>query len=250
MNSRPMILRFSSGSVTPASAVRNAFGRVHHVQLDPGRGHEVLLDLLGLALAQQPVVDEHAGQPGADGPLHQRRGDRRVHAAGQPADRAAVADLRADALDLLLDDAARRPGRAGSPRRVQEPAQHLPCRARCACTSGWNCTPYSPGRRPRWRRPASPPVRGGDGEARAAAASRCRRATSTPAAAPGRPAEQACRRRRGSGVQRRSRRTRAAPVCATVAAEARPPSAGSRSRCRTPGPRPAKAVGAGGAPVA
>ena len=89
MNSRPMILRFSSGSLTPASASRNRFGGVDHVQRDAGRGDEVALDLLGLALAQQPVVDEHAGQPVADRPLHERRRDRGVDAAGQPADRPA-----------------------------------------------------------------------------------------------------------------------------------------------------------------
>ncbi len=50
MNSRPMIFRFCSGSVTPARAERNASASSHH-QLDPGRGHEVLLHLLRLALA-------------------------------------------------------------------------------------------------------------------------------------------------------------------------------------------------------
>ena len=81
MNSRPMIFRLASGSVTPASAREELGGRVHHVQPDPGGGHEVLLDLLRLALAQQPVVDEHAGQPVSDGPLDQRRGDRGVDPA-------------------------------------------------------------------------------------------------------------------------------------------------------------------------
>ncbi len=41
------------------------------------------LDLLGLALAHQPVVDEHAGQPVADGALHDRGGDGGVDAAGE-----------------------------------------------------------------------------------------------------------------------------------------------------------------------
>ena len=50
MNSRPMILRFCSGSVTPASAATKLAGRVDHLQVDPGGRHEVLLDLLGLAL--------------------------------------------------------------------------------------------------------------------------------------------------------------------------------------------------------
>ena len=59
-------------------------------QLDPGGGDEVVLDLLGLALAQQPVVDEDAGQPVADGALHDRRRHRGVDAAGQAADRPPV----------------------------------------------------------------------------------------------------------------------------------------------------------------
>ena len=76
MNSRPMILRFSSGSLTPASAPTEDLGRVDDLQRHAGRRHEVLLDLLGLAGAQQPVVDEDAGQPVADGPLHQGGRDR------------------------------------------------------------------------------------------------------------------------------------------------------------------------------
>ena len=68
------------------------------MQPDAGRGHEVPLDLLGLALAQQAVVDEDAGQLVADRALDQGGGDRRVDAAGQPADRPLVADLAADRL--------------------------------------------------------------------------------------------------------------------------------------------------------
>jgi hypothetical protein len=66
---------------------------IDHLQLRAGRGDEVALDLLGLAGPEQPVVDEHAGQPVADRALHQRRGDRRVHAARQPADRLPATDL-------------------------------------------------------------------------------------------------------------------------------------------------------------
>ena len=59
--------------------------------------------LLALVLAHQAVVDEHAGQPVADRAVHEQRGDRGVDAAGEAADRPAVADLRADPRDLLLD---------------------------------------------------------------------------------------------------------------------------------------------------
>ena len=80
--------------------VEEPLARVDDPQLHAGRGDEVLLDLLGLALAQQPVVDEDAGQLVADGALHERGRDRGVDAAGQPADDPLVADLRADARDL------------------------------------------------------------------------------------------------------------------------------------------------------
>ena len=125
MNSRPMILRFSSGSLTPASASRNCFWASTTCRVDAGGGDEVALDLLGLALAQQAVVDEDAGQPVADRALDDRRGDGGVDAAGQPADGAAVlADLLADPLDLLLDDVDHRPGLAAAGDLVQEVLEH------------------------------------------------------------------------------------------------------------------------------
>ena len=44
---------------------------VHDDEVDTGGGHELLLDLLGLARAQQPVVDENAGELVTDGALHE-----------------------------------------------------------------------------------------------------------------------------------------------------------------------------------
>ena len=120
-----MIFRFSSGSLTPSSAVEEALRGVDDLQPHAGRGDEVALDLLGLSLAQQPVVDEDAGQLVADRPLHERRGHCRVDAAGQPADHALVADLRADPLDLLLDDVDHRPGRPAAGDVVEEVLEHL-----------------------------------------------------------------------------------------------------------------------------
>ena len=69
-------------------------------------------DLLALVLAHEAVVDEDARELVADRAVDEQRGDARVHAAGEPADHAPVADLLADALDLLLDDAR------GAPRHV------------------------------------------------------------------------------------------------------------------------------------
>ena len=99
---------------------------IDHLEPDAGGGHEIALDLLGLAGPQQPVVDEHAGQLVAHRALHQRRGDRRVDATGQPAQHVPVADLRADPGDLLLDDVERGPRRPAARALEQEPLEHLP----------------------------------------------------------------------------------------------------------------------------
>ena len=78
-----MILRFCSGSATPASAAQELVGGVDvddpHAEIARERVHH----LLGLVQAQQPVVDEDAGELIADRPVDQRGGDRRVDAAGQ-----------------------------------------------------------------------------------------------------------------------------------------------------------------------
>ena len=91
-----------------------------------GGGDEVLLDLLTLTRPQQPVVDEDAGQLVADGALHQCGGHRRVDAAGQPADRATVADLLRGPARRGLGDVRCRSSAGAMPGDVvQEAAQHL-----------------------------------------------------------------------------------------------------------------------------
>ncbi len=71
---------------------------------------ESLDHLLRLALTQQPVVHEDAGQTVADGAMHERGGDGAVHAAAQAADHAALfAYLAADAGYGVVDETARRP---------------------------------------------------------------------------------------------------------------------------------------------
>ena len=59
-------------------------------------------DLLRLAKPQQAVIDEHASELLTDRLVDENRGDRRVDAAGQAADDAALAHLLADLLDRLV----------------------------------------------------------------------------------------------------------------------------------------------------
>ena len=86
MNSRPMTLRLRSGSVTPLSFVEEAPRGVdeHHLQVQPLR--EAAPDLGRLVLAQQPVVDEHAGETVADRTVDEQGRHRRVDAPGERAD--------------------------------------------------------------------------------------------------------------------------------------------------------------------
>ena len=76
MNSSPIRLRFSSGSIDAVEPREEPLLRldVHerHVEVAAER----LDHLLRLALAQQPVVDEHARELIADRPVHEQRRDR------------------------------------------------------------------------------------------------------------------------------------------------------------------------------
>lgn len=106
----PDDLSFALGIGHPRQRVEEDRFGVHGDQLGAGGGDEVVLHLLAFPGAQQPMVDEHTRQPVTDGTLHQRRGHRGVHAAGQSADGVAVADLFAHLLDQRLGDAGGRPG--------------------------------------------------------------------------------------------------------------------------------------------
>ena len=74
---------------------------------------------------QEAVVDEDAGELVADRPVHEQRRDRGVDAAGEAAEHALAADLRADALDLLLDDGGGRPRGRRAGDLVEEVLQQL-----------------------------------------------------------------------------------------------------------------------------
>ena len=64
---------------------------------------------LAFVLAQQAVIDEHAGELVADRLVDQHRGDGGIDAAGQAADHPALADLGADLLDRFLAERAHGP---------------------------------------------------------------------------------------------------------------------------------------------
>src|SRR5699024_9064134 len=83
---------------------------MRRTSLRTGRGHKVFCDLLALTRAQQTMVDEYTGQTVANGALHQRSSNCRVHAAGQTTNSAAFrADLLADVIDKLLGNIGRCP---------------------------------------------------------------------------------------------------------------------------------------------
>ena len=77
-------------------AGEEAFAGVDHDQVHPEVALKRHTQQLGLALAQQAVVDEDAGQLVADRAVDQRGRHRRVDAAGEGADDPPVADLLAD----------------------------------------------------------------------------------------------------------------------------------------------------------
>ena len=86
---------------------------------------EGLDHLRRLVLAQQAVVDEDTRQLITDGLVHEQSSDGRVDATREPAENLLVADLRPDALDLLLDHRCRGPGGRRSCDLVEEVLQHL-----------------------------------------------------------------------------------------------------------------------------
>src|SRR5205085_1044506 len=66
--------------------IEEALARIRDPELNTCTSNEVTLDLLGLALAQQAVVHEHAGELITDGPLDESGSDCRVDASGEAAD--------------------------------------------------------------------------------------------------------------------------------------------------------------------
>ena len=98
--------------------------RLHVDERDPEVPPERLFDLLGLALAQQSGVDEHARQLLADRLVHEQRRHGRVHPAGERAEHLGLSDLGSDRGDRALDHVGRGPVREQAAPVVEEPLHH------------------------------------------------------------------------------------------------------------------------------
>ena len=122
--------------------------------------------LLGLVLAQQAVVDEHAGELIADRAVDERRGGRGVDASREPADHSSLADLGAHRRDLLVDHRGGRPALLeardlaqeavedlGAVRRVDDLGVELdPVQAPLGALAGGDRRPWAGGQRDEARR--------------------------------------------------------------------------------------------------
>ena len=79
------------------------------MQLDVEVLAEHALHAFGFALAQQTVVDKHAGELIADGFVNQRRRDAGIHTARQPENHAVFPDFSPDLLDRAVNERTHRP---------------------------------------------------------------------------------------------------------------------------------------------
>ena len=166
MNSRPMILRFSSGSVTPASASRNCSAASTTFSDHPGGGDEV------------------AARPARPRPARSRPWSTNTQVSWSPTARCTSAAATAESTppdspqitrlsptcarierDLLVDDVRLGPGRPQPGDVVQEVLQDL-LAVLGVQHLGVELHAGQPARRrPRTPRPARRPVDGGHGEA-------------------------------------------------------------------------------------
>ena len=114
INSAPIILRFASGSDTPASLFGEAIRGVHVDEICIHLMAEDLHDLLRLSLAEQTVIDVYADQLLTDSLDEQGGNDGRIDAAGQCQQNLPVADLLAECGDLLADESLCERGRCNA----------------------------------------------------------------------------------------------------------------------------------------
>ena len=98
-------------------------------------------DVVRLALPQQPVIDENAGQLLADRLMDQHRGDRRIDPAGQPADHPPGAHLLPDPGDLRGAEPGHRPRCRTDPATLWVKLRNNRAPCGVCTTSGWNIRP-------------------------------------------------------------------------------------------------------------
>src|SRR5690606_37962132 len=101
---------------------------------------ERAFDALALAFPEQPVVDEDAGELVADRPVHERRCDTGIDAAGRPQ---ITCSLPTCARIRSIDSSMNEPGvHVGSQPQMRNAKFERISSPRGVCaTSGWNCTP-------------------------------------------------------------------------------------------------------------
>ena len=133
-----MILRFCSGILDAGEPGEESLAGVDHHQVHAEVALEGDAQQLRFLLAHQAVVDVDAGQPVADGAMHERGRDRRVDAARQRADDEAVRtgrrgvriDPLTDVGDRRVDEVARGPGRRDPGDPDHEVAEDVPAARR------------------------------------------------------------------------------------------------------------------------
>ena len=155
MNSSPTIRRFSSGLGHALEPREEALRRVDVDERDVEVALEGLDHLRGLVLAQQAVVDEHAGQLVADRLVHEQRRDRGVDAARR-ARRARARGRPARGSARPAPRSRRRRSRSAARRRRRRGSSSAPPgRAACARPPGGTGRRRACARAPRSRRSAS-----------------------------------------------------------------------------------------------
>ncbi len=103
--------------------VEEALGRVDAYHANTQVVAERVHHLVALVVAQQPVVDEHAGELVTDRFVKKRGNDGRIDAAGQAEQDLGIANLLAHPGDAVRDDIAGRPV-AGAAADVVDEALH------------------------------------------------------------------------------------------------------------------------------
>ena len=105
--------------------VEEPFLGMDHVQIALEMVAELLDNRLGLALSQQPVVDQDTRELRPDGLREQRGHDGRIDAAGQSADHPILAHELANGLDRFTGEVPQLPGAGATAGGLEEVGEDL-----------------------------------------------------------------------------------------------------------------------------